>query len=77
MGRTGVSLISTGPRVTGLGTEVITRQVPYELGGEGRIEFRPGGVRCDLFVPMTRGGSVLQSGPPPAWSSELPGPDTP
>jgi PAS domain S-box-containing protein len=39
------------PGNSGYGRSVISELVPYELGGEARLEFSPGGVQCRLDIP--------------------------
>lgn len=50
-----------GPRREGFGTELITARVPYELKGEGRMEFRETGVAATIRFPLVAGASVLQT----------------
>ena len=45
----------------GFGTELITRRVPYELGGSGTYELRPGGIRAMIECPLRGGGSILET----------------
>ena len=56
----GVRLNGDGRR-EGFGTELITRRVPYELKGEGEIEFRETGVAAMVRFPLREGSSVLQT----------------
>lgn len=49
-----------GPRVEppasrGFGSALIENGVRYELGGSARLSFEPGGVRCDLRIPLYPG----------------------
>lgn len=46
----------------GFGTELITRRVPYELGGSGTYELRPGGIRTVIECPLRGGSSILETG---------------
>ena len=62
---TGVALQAAGAGRSGFGTELITRRVPYELQGHGRIEMRPGGVHCTVDFPLIPGESILATGAPP------------
>ncbi|HEV7252188.1 MAG TPA: PAS domain S-box protein [Mesorhizobium sp.] len=48
---TGVKLSGVGPRRAGFGTELIERTLAYDLGGEARLEFQPGGLRCTVSLP--------------------------
>ena len=50
-----------GPRREGFGTELITGRVPYELKGEGRMDFRETGVAATIRFPLVPGASVLQT----------------
>lgn len=48
----------------GFGTELITRRVPYELRGDGRIELLHDGIECFLDVPLVARPSILSGGDP-------------
>ena len=48
----------------GFGTELITRRVPYELRGEGRLDFEADGLRCQISFPLKDAESVLQTSIP-------------
>jgi two-component sensor histidine kinase len=61
---TGTSVATAAPRRQGFGTELIEVRVPYELGGSGALQFRPGGVRCEIELPLTAGESILQTDAP-------------
>lgn len=39
------------PRSQGFGSVLITRSVPYDLGGESEIAFEAGGVRARFLIP--------------------------
>ena len=59
--------VQTSPRQAarqGFGTELITRRVPYELEGRGRIEMKPNGVHCTIEIPLVPGESILDTGSP-------------
>jgi hypothetical protein len=56
----GVTIDGDPPR-QGFGTELITRRVPYELQGTGRIEFRATGLIASLQFPLTDLPSILQT----------------
>lgn len=60
----GVRVAEAAPRRQGFGTELITRRVPYELDGVGRIELNPGGVECTIELPLIRGESILDTDVP-------------
>ena len=51
----GVVLDTPAPRRRGFGTELVTRRVPYELGGDGRLDFEPDGVVCRIGLPLGDG----------------------
>jgi PAS domain S-box-containing protein len=63
----GVVLAPDALRREGFGTELITRRVPYELKGHGRIDFNPDGLRCEIEFPLIPGESVLQTDAPAAF----------
>jgi two-component sensor histidine kinase len=49
---------SSGPQVvpparSGLGTDIISQSIPYELGGNVEHVYRSEGVRCRLAIPAT------------------------
>lgn len=46
----------------GFGTELITKRVPYELGGTGTIEFEGDGMRAIIAFPLRDMGSILETG---------------
>ncbi|PCD02740.1 hypothetical protein COC42_15295 [Sphingomonas spermidinifaciens] len=48
----------------GFGTELITRRVPYELRGKGRIELLHDGIECTLDIPLVARPSILSGGDP-------------
>ncbi|WP_232631409.1 PAS domain-containing protein [Methylobacterium sp. Leaf118] len=56
------------PRRRGFGSELIEGMLPYELGGQGRIELAPGGARCHLEFPLKDGASILETNAPPRTS---------
>jgi two-component sensor histidine kinase len=49
---TGVELPSPPTRRRGFGSETIEHSLPYMLGGEARVEFRPDGVECTIRIPV-------------------------
>lgn len=57
----GVRVIDAAPRRRGFGQELIARQIPYELGGEGQFELKPGGLECRIAFPLRPGDSILQT----------------
>ena len=47
------------PKRTGFGFELLTRGLPYDLGGKTELKFEPGGVHFRMDVP---GGTLSNSG---------------
>jgi two-component sensor histidine kinase len=50
---TGVRIAGEAPRREGFGTNLLKRRLPYELAGSADIEFRPGGLVCQIAFPFT------------------------
>lgn len=50
------------PLRVGFGTELITRRIPYELRGTGKMEMRPAGMWAEVSFPLTSGQSIFESG---------------
>ena len=48
----GTSIAALAPRRRGFGQELIECTLPYELGAEARLMFSPGGVVCEIDVPL-------------------------
>jgi two-component sensor histidine kinase len=48
----GVTIASVAPRRRGFGQEVIECTLPYELGARTHLAFSPGGVRCEVEIPL-------------------------
>jgi two-component sensor histidine kinase len=57
----GVRVLGTAPRREGFGSELITRRVPYELGGHATLELKPGGIHCIVEVPLVHHESILET----------------
>lgn len=51
----GVTGVPAVPERQGFGLELLQRTLPYELGGETRVEFRPEGLRFSMTVPLGPG----------------------
>jgi PAS domain S-box-containing protein len=51
-------------RRIGFGTELVTRRVPYELGGTGEMNLAADGLQCRIAFPLTPGESILQGSEP-------------
>lgn len=39
------------PKRKGFGTTIVNRSVPYDLGGQAKIEYAPKGVRAEFVIP--------------------------
>lgn len=61
---TGVTIPDEPGRRRGFGTELVTRRVPYELNGEGRIDLAADRLTCRLAFPLIPGESILQTDAP-------------
>lgn len=48
----GVSAVAVKPTRRGFGSELIEEALPYRLGAETKLEFRGGGIRCTISLPM-------------------------
>lgn len=48
----GVTIVGAAPRRRGFGQELIECTLPYELGAQTRLTFNPGGVHCQIDIPM-------------------------
>lgn len=48
----GASIASLAPRRRGFGHELIECTLPYELGARTRLTFSPGGVLCEIEIPL-------------------------
>lgn len=59
------------PARCGFGTTLIERAAAQDLGGEARLSFTPGGLRCELACPLAR---ILAKGVPAATSPADAGP---
>jgi PAS domain S-box-containing protein len=45
------------PAVHGFGSIVVERSIAHELGGKAELRFEPGGLRCNILIPLTEGSS--------------------
>ena len=50
---TGATVAAIAPRRRGFGQELIERMLPYEFDARTRFELAPGGVRCEIDIPLT------------------------
>jgi two-component sensor histidine kinase len=48
----GVNIMTVAPRRRGFGQELIECTLPYELGARTRLAFNPGGVLCEMEIPL-------------------------
>ena len=55
----GVKALALAPSRTGFGRELIERGLPHELGATTSMEFRSGGVRASIEVPLNDKVAVL------------------
>jgi two-component sensor histidine kinase len=49
---TGVRILASAPRREGFGVALLKRRLPYELGGRAVMDFRPGGLVCEMTFPL-------------------------
>lgn len=49
---TGMRLPDGIPARRGFGSELIERNLPYDLGGRGRLTFERTGLRCEIELPL-------------------------
>ena len=64
--------IVSPPKREGFGTLLIARSIPYDLGGESRVDYLPTGVEGSFFIPqkhilfVTAPGTDPRAQPTPA-----------
>jgi PAS domain S-box-containing protein len=68
----GVAVPTNAVPRKGFGTELVTRRVPYELGGRGAMTFEPDGLCCEIAFPLRPGTSTLQTNAPAAFRNANP-----
>jgi two-component sensor histidine kinase len=51
----GVPVLLTDPLREGFGRRLIEQGLPYQLGAETQFRLEPGGLRCDIGLPLTQG----------------------
>lgn len=61
---TGVRVATLAPRREGFGTELIERRIAYELRGRGSLRLQPGGVYCEISVPIAIEPALVADGTP-------------
>jgi two-component sensor histidine kinase len=62
----GTSIASLAPRRRGFGQELIECTLPYELGAQTRLMFSPGGVVCEIDLPLAACAADTESRTPQA-----------
>jgi two-component sensor histidine kinase len=55
----GVGSDAPAPQRRGFGQELIERVLPYELGARTTLNFAPGGVRCEIDLPLNERTALL------------------
>ncbi|TGE02565.1 PAS domain S-box protein [Methylobacterium nonmethylotrophicum] len=63
----GVTLLAAAPTRRGFGRELIEQGLVYEFGATTALEYRPGGVRCVIELPL---GASRPPGDPPAEADD-------
>jgi hypothetical protein len=53
----------------GFGTVLIERGLRYALGGDAKLDFAPGGVTCNICLPMAKAGQSAYSVTPSEGAS--------
>ncbi|WP_162937741.1 PAS domain S-box protein [Indioceanicola profundi] len=59
------------PTRQGFGTMLVERSLAYELGGEAKLDFRPGGLVCRVSIPADQLIHDAEPPPPDAPTPEL------
>lgn len=49
---TGIPIVTTAPPRYGFGREFIEEALPYQVHARTRFDLRPGGVACEIMVPL-------------------------
>jgi two-component system CheB/CheR fusion protein len=52
---TGVPVIETDTAREGFGRRLIEQGLPYQLGAEAEFNLKPGGLRCAMRIPLSKG----------------------
>ncbi len=58
----GVPILGSAPPRRGFSRQFIEEALPYETGAETRLELRPGGVLCQIHLPLPRNDVVEEAG---------------
>jgi two-component sensor histidine kinase len=56
----GVTIASVAPRRRGFGQELIESTLPYELGASTRLTLRPGGLLCEMDIPLEACATIAE-----------------
>jgi two-component sensor histidine kinase len=56
----GANIVSVAPRRRGFGQELIECTLPYELGAHTRLSFSPGGVLCEIELPLEACATAIE-----------------
>ena len=59
----GITIVSAAPRHRGFGQELIESTLPYELGAHTRLAFNPGGVHCEMDIPLEACATLVEPAP--------------
>jgi two-component sensor histidine kinase len=57
----GANIVSAAPRRRGFGHELVECTLPYELGAQTRLTFSPGGVTCEIEIPLEACATGVES----------------
>jgi two-component system CheB/CheR fusion protein len=55
---TTVPMLAAAPRPRGFGQQLVEEALPYQLGATTSFEFRPGGVKCSIELPLPRPDAI-------------------
>ena len=58
----GVPVVDQSPSRSGFGRELIERGLPYELKATTALEFRQGGIRCVIELPINEKVAIVEGG---------------
>lgn len=58
---TGVRIAASAPRREGFGAALLKYRLSYELGGQARMDFRPGGLVCEMAFPLTSDAAPMKN----------------
>jgi two-component sensor histidine kinase len=49
---TGIPILASAPLRSGFGREFIEQALPYQIGAETRFALKPGGLCCEIGIPL-------------------------